>query len=315
MVPLLLLLAPGSQGASQVSTASSGPEPESYRISVDVDLVVLHATVRDRNGHLIPGLREEHFKVYEDGVLQSIRLFRNEDIPVTVGLVVDHSGSMRPKLSHVAAAIRTFVQASNPEDEMFVVNFNEHVTLGLPGPIRFTNRSSDIESAVLNAPVTGRTALYDAVAEALQHLQAGSREKKALVVISDGGDNASAHNLDQVLRMAGQSSSLVYTIGVFDPHDPDRNPRVLRRLARAAGGEALFPEEIGEVVGLCERVARDLRHQYTLGYLSTGATKPGVYRNIRVDARAKGMGRLVVRTRAGYITGGMPRPANNEEVP
>src|SRR6185295_2620966 len=154
------------------------------------------------------------------------------DSPVTVGLVIDHSGSMRPKLAEVIAGARTFARSSNPDDEMFVVNFNERVTLGLPGPIRFTNGTEELEPAIRRTPAAGMTALYDAVAKALQLVQTGSREKKVLVVISDGGDNASAHNLAKVLQLAGQSTALIYTVGVFEPEDQDRNPDVLRRLAQ-----------------------------------------------------------------------------------
>lgn len=291
-----------------------GAEPQAprpYRISVNVDLVVLHATVRDRKGRFVSDLRERDFEIYEDGVRQAIRLFRHEDIPVTVGLVVDHSGSMRPKLADVIAAARTFVRSSNQEDQMFVVNFNEKVTLGLPGAIRFTNRLDELEAAILKAPAAGQTALYDAVVEALERLQAGGREKKVLIVISDGGDNASAHRLAEVLKIAGQSSALVYTIGILDEEDPDRNPDVLRRLARATGGEAFLPGKLNEVVAICERIARDIRNQYTIAYAPTSAAEPGAYRSIRVAVRADGYGKLFVRARAGYIAA-EPGPITNE---
>ena len=286
--------------------------PRSYQLSVNVDLVVLHATVRDRKGQFASDLRAEHFEVYEDGVRQSIRLFRHEDTPVTVGLVIDHSGSMRRKLSEVLAAARIFVQSSNPEDEMFVVNFNENVSLGLPDAIRFTNRSNELEHAISRTPATGKTALYDAVVKARERLQAGSRDKKVLIVISDGGDNASASNLAQVLTIAERSATLVYAIGIFDKDDPDRNPNVLKRLARATGGEAFFPGQLSEVVAICERIARDIRHQYTIGYVSSNAAHPGAFRSIRVVAGATGKRKLLVRTRSGYIAAGESRPIEDE---
>jgi Ca-activated chloride channel family protein len=303
-LPLLLL----AGFAGNVEPQSPPP----YRISVNVDLVVLHATVRDRKGGFASNLREQDFAVYEDGVRQSMRLFRHEDIPVTVGLVVDHSGSMFHKLKDVIAAARTFVRSSNPEDQMFVVNFNEKVTVGLPRAIRFTNRPDELESAILRAPATGMTALYDALVEALERVQAGDRDKKVVIAISDGGDNASAHSLAEVLKVAERSSALVYTIGIFDDGDPDRNPDVLRRLARATGGEAFFPGQLSEVVEVCERIARDIRHQYTIGYVSASAAPPGAYRKIRVEAGAAGYGRLIVRARAGYIAGAPPGPFQNE---
>jgi Ca-activated chloride channel homolog len=227
-----------------------------------------------------------------------------------VGLVVDHSSTMRRKLAEVSTAARTFVRASNREDEMFVVNFNERVSLGLPGTIRFTNRTAELESAITSAPAGGQTALYDAIARALEELRAGNRDRKVLIVVSDGGDNASTRSLTQVMKLAGQSSAVIYTVGIFDEEDPDRNPGVLKRLAEATGGEAFLPKEFSDVVAICERIARDIRHQYTIGYVPNNPTRDGTYRAIRVLARGKAHDRLSVRTRTGYIAGGEPRLDN-----
>jgi VWFA-related protein len=294
----------GDQAPPAPPDRDSGP----LRISVDVALVVLHATVSDRQGGFVSDLGERDFEVYEDGVPQPIRLFSNEDIPVTVGLVVDHSTSMFPKLAEVTAAARAFVRSSNREDEMFVVNFNERVSLGLPGAIRFTDSTAELGNAIAATPTQGQTALYDAIAKGLEELKAGSRDKKVLIVVSDGGDNASAHKLAQVMELAGQSSAVIYTVGIFDESDQERNPGVLRRLARATGGEAFLPGQIGEVVAICERIARDIRHQYTLGYVPVNLTHDGAYRAIRVVARGKGRhDQLSVRTRTGYIASSEPR--------
>ena len=295
----LLLLVPSAGTVPQT--------PQDFQISINVDLVVLNASVRDRKGRLAPDLSEQNFEVYEDGVRQTIRLFRNEDIPVTVGLVVDHSGSMREKIADVIAAARTFVQSSSSEDQMFVVNFNEHVTPGLPDSVPFSDRPDELARAIANAPVSGMTALYDAVFDARRRLKAGTREKKVLIVISDGGDNASTHTLPDVLKMTGQSNALIYTIGIFDENDRDRNPAVLRSLAQASGGEAFFPHEFKEVVDICEAIAHDIRHQYTIGYISNVAARPGAFRTVRVAARGTGKEKLSVRTRSGYIAGGEPR--------
>ncbi len=306
-LPGLLLIVLAGYAGNQAPPARQDQESGSLRISVDVALVVLHATVSDRQGGFVSNLGEQDFEVYEDGVPQRIQLFRNEDIPVTVGLVVDHSTTMRPKLAEVAAAARTFVRSSNREDEVFVVNFNEIVSLGLPGTLRFTDSTAELENAITTAHTEGQTALYDAIAKALEELEAGSRDKKVLIVVSDGGDNASARSLAQVMNLAGKSSAVIYTVGVFDEDNPDRNPRVLRRLAQATGGEAFFPDQLSEVVAISERIARDIRHQYTIGYVPINLTRDGAYRAIRVVARAKGHGRLSVRTRTGYIAGGEPR--------
>lgn len=298
-LPLLLLC-----GLVRNAEPQSPPSSGDFKLSVSVDLVALQATVQTQKGSYVSDLREQDFEVYEDGVRQSIQVFRHEDVPVTAGLVIDHSGSMRPKLSQVTAAARTFVQSSNPDDQMFVVNFNEKATFGLPDATPFSDRPNDLAYAISSAPAKGMTALYDAIGLAEERLRAGKRERKVLIVISDGGDNASAHKLTEVLKSLGQSSALVYTIGIFDDADEDKNPAVLRHLAHATGGEAFFPRQLDEVVQICERIARDIRQQYTLGYVPSSPAKPDAWRAIRVVARAPGKGKLSVRTRTGYITGG-----------
>jgi VWFA-related protein len=311
-MPLLFLigLLVASGPRAQPPTADQDPEP--YRIKVNVDLVVLHPSVRDGKGGYASDLREQDFEVYEDGVRQVIRLFRHEDIPVTVGLVVDHSGSMQANLPSVIAAARTFVRSSNQEDEVFVVNFSEYVIFGLLGEIRFTSSLDELEAAILRAPARGRTVLYDAIARALVQSQAGSRDKKVLIVISDGADNASVLGLPELLGKAGRTNTLVYPIGIYDETDPDRNPRVLRQLARATGGEAFFPHEVTEVVAICSHIARDIRNQYTIGYVPANPPQPGASRSIRVVAAAKGYGKLFVRTRTSYIAAGDSLPAKDE---
>jgi VWFA-related protein len=293
-LPLLLVLA----GNAQLPV----PEADTYKLSVNVNLVVVDAAVRDRKGRSVSDLAERNFAIYEDGVRQSIRLFLHEDIPVAVGLVIDHSGSMRAKLPDVVAGARAFVRTSNPEDRLFVVNFNEKVTLGLSAALGFTNSSQQLEHAISTTPADGMTALYDGLTKALEHLRAGQRDKKVIVVISDGGDNASSHTLADVMKMAAQSRTMIYTIGVFEPEDPDKNPEVLRRLAAATGGEAFLPQQTSEVVATCERIAHDIRNQYTIGYVPSTA-RPGVYRTIRIVAGGTPDGKLSVRARAGYIAG------------
>jgi VWFA-related protein len=305
-LPVLLLIVVVGCAGQQAVPARPDSDLESFRISVDVALVVLHATVTDRQGGFVSNLGEQDFEVHEDGIAQQIRVFTNEDIPVTVGLVVDHSTSMRPKLAEVAAAARSFVQSSNPKDEMFVVNFNEHVTLGLPAAIRFTDSSAKLESAIGAARSGGLTALYDAIAEALEELQAGSRDKKVLIVVSDGGDNASKRSLAEVMTLARKSNAVIYTIGLFDEEDQEQNRGVLKRLAQATGGEGFVPDRLSEVVAISERIAGDIRHQYTIGYVPINRSRDGSYRSIRLLARGKGH-RLAVRTRSGYIAGGEPR--------
>ena len=188
-----LIVLPGNARPQESSPSQTRPD-DSFTISVSVDMVVLHATVRDRRGILVSGLGKDDFQVYEDGVLQQIESFSHEDIPVTVGLVVDNSGSMRPKRSEVIAASLAFARSSNAEDQIFVVSFNEKVSFGLPADTPFTDKVDQLESALSKTAADGQTALYDAVAAALDHLKKGDRDKKVLIVISDGGDNASKCN-------------------------------------------------------------------------------------------------------------------------
>jgi Ca-activated chloride channel homolog len=302
----LSLTLPVVNAGHQAPTPVQDPSAGSFRIAVDVPLVVLHATVTDRQGSLVGNLREQDFQIYENGVAQRIQLFKNEDVPVAVGLVIDHSTSMGPKLVEVTAAARAFVRSSNREDQIFVVNFNEIASLGLPRSIRFTDSTAELEYAISGQSARGQTALYDAIAKALEQLETASWEKKALIVVSDGGDNASRRKLDEVMKLAERSSAVIYTIGVFDQSDEDRNPGVLNHLARATGGEAFLPGQLDDVVANCERIARDIRHQYIIGYTPSNPAPDGSYRSIRAVVRTKGQGRLSVRTRTGYIAGGEP---------
>jgi VWFA-related protein len=274
---------------------------DEYTIRVDVDVVVLHATAQDRNNILVSGLDKDNFQVYEDGVLQPIKYFSHEDIPVTVGLVVDDSGSMGPERRDVIAPALAFARSSNPQDQMFVVYFNEKVSFGLPGDIAFTDQVAQLQAALSRVAADGETALYDAIAVALEYLKTGKRDKKVLIVVSDGGDNASKHKLAEIATMVGQPGPIIYTIGIFDDQDPDRNPGVLKRLAKGTGGQAFLPESLRDVVPICEQIARDIRNQYTLAYVPTNQKRNGKYRVVQVKASSPGRGRLSVRTRAGYF--------------
>jgi VWFA-related protein len=263
-------------------------------------MVILSATVLDRHNALVPGLGENDFQIYEDRVLQQIKQFSREDVPITAGILVDNSGSMGPKRDNVIAAALAFVRSSNSQDQMFVINFNDHVSFGLPADMPFTDRKAQLEQALSRMETIGQTSLYDGIAVALDHLKLGARDKKVLILISDGGDNASKHTLAQVIAMAKQSTAIIYAIGIFDEQDGDQNPSVLRKFAKETGGEAYFPESSAEIASICEEIARDIRHQYTLAYVPTIARQDGTYRSIQVKASAPGHGQLSVRTRAGY---------------
>jgi Ca-activated chloride channel family protein len=275
------------------------PPPNSIRMTVG--LVVLHATTENKKGVSVSGLDKNNFEVFEDGVAQRIETFSHEDVPVTVGLVVDGSGSMRPKHNDVLSAAQTFALASNVSDEMFVVNFNERVSFGLPDDVPFTSKPAILQQALAQSPISGQTALYDAMAASLNQLKRGTRDKKVLIVISDGGDNASSRsNLKQILTLAVESNAVIYTIGLFDETDLDKNPGALKQIAHATGGEFFQPETIREVVPLCAQIARDIRNQYTIAYTPTNAAQDGAFRAIQVRAKSSGHDHLVVRTRPGY---------------
>ena len=311
---LLLLVGFPKDAEPQASPLIDAGSAMPYRISVDVNLVLLRASVYDRQHRFYPALVERDFAVYEDGVKQAIQVFRYEDAPVTVGLVVDHSGSMRPKMTEVIAAAQTLVRSSSLEDQMFVVNFNDAVKFGLPAESKLTNNADKLAAAISNTPTGGKTAFYDAMLKARDRLNEGSQDKKVLIVISDGGDNASTHSLVDVLTSVEQSGALVYAIGIFDQDDPDESPAVLRRLAHVTGGEAFFPRQLNEVVGICQRIAHDIRSQYTIGYVSSNVAAPGAYRTVRLVARDGGKRKLSVRTRAGYIAAVRSSPAKSEEA-
>jgi Ca-activated chloride channel homolog len=296
----------GRQEPAAPSAAASGPT-----ISVNVDLVLLRATVTNRKGGLVSGLQKQDFQVYEDGRPQTITSFQHEDVPVCIGLVIDNSGSMKRKRADVAAAALAFVRSSNPQDELFVVNFNEHVTFGLREMKRFSADPSELVEALMGEPAAGKTALYDAIEAGYLRLQKATRKKKVLIVVSDGGDNASKHTLDEVLVDAARSDAMIFTIGLFDDYDKDRNPGVLRRIARATGGEAFFPAEPGAAVRICREIAQDIRNQYTIGYTPAVQNSDGGYRKIRLNVAGHPGENLRVRARDGYIAS----PARNSKKP
>ncbi len=270
-------------------------------ISVKTELVLLSVKVTDAHGTFVSGLSQQNFRVYEDGRLQKVAFFQQEDAPVSVGLVVDHSRSMGPKLPEVAAAVSDFARSSNPQDEMFVVDFNDDVSIEPLGGKPFTNDPNELEKAVAGVSAQGRTALYDAVSVGLHHLQLAHWARKALIVVSDGGDNASHQKYSQVLALARQSQVLIYSIVLVDPNqEQDANPGLLRRLCKETGGVAYFPGKGESVANASADIARDLRERYTLGYEPRNMNRAGTYRKIEVKVDAPGHGRLRVRTRRGY---------------
>jgi VWFA-related protein len=280
------------------------PQEPSFR-SASAELVVLPVLVTDKQGKFITDFTRDRFVVFDNGRPVPITLFTNEDTPVTIGLVIDASTSMRPKMAEVLAASLAFARSSNPDDEVFALRFNDDVE-ELPAH-RFL-LASDIgalEAAVAGVVPDGRTALYDALLAGLDRLAAGSRARKALVVVSDGGDNASTATRDQVLARARTSNAAIYTIGLFDEMDEDRNPRVLKLLATETGGERFLPTSSGELLKACQRIAREIRSGYTIGY--EPPDRDGAFHRVRVALQPAARN-LTIRTRPGYFAAGPSRP-------
>ncbi len=271
-----------------------------YTLSVDVDLVVFNVTVLDNDGRPVTGLTANNFRVYEDGREEKIKIFQPEDTPATVGLVIDNSGSMANKRNDVVTAALAFVSASHPEDEMFIVNFNSKPWLGLPPSLSFTSDRSELRATLTETRAEGTTALYDALRLSLNHLKDGTRQRKALVLLSDGGDNASRVSLDDVLRMAQQSSATIYCIGIYDPYQKDRNPSVLKKIAKVTGGESYFPNTLADLHSIWPRIAGSIRGQYTIGYVSSNSARDGSFRNVKITATNKRGKTVEVRSRPGY---------------
>ncbi|HYW47442.1 MAG TPA: VWA domain-containing protein [Bryobacteraceae bacterium] len=275
-------------------------DDQDFVIRSEVRLVLLDVSVTDRNGGFVPGLTKDNFRVFENGALQAITVFAKEDLPVTVGIVVDESWSMTPKRGDVISAAETFIEESNPRDEIFVLNFNETVKPGLPKPLLFSDDLEQLRSALYRGIPQGRTALNDAVIDGLKQLEMGRRDKKALMVISDGGDNASRHTRREMSEMVERSIATIYTIGLSEADDPDRNPGILKHMAGVSGGQAYFPASPPEIVAACRGIARDIRTRYTIGYLPPASNGAGPLRHIHVGVSAPGRARLTARTRTRY---------------
>jgi len=280
----------------------NAPENKQGRIALNVNLVVLHTSVLDDRGKFVDGLTEENFRVYEDKVEQKLSVFKREDIPVSMGLVIDNSGSMRDKRPRVNEAALTLVQSSNPQDEAFVVNFNDDFYLDLDKD--FSNSVPELKEALERIDARGSTALYDAIIGSLDHLKKGSKEKKVLLIVTDGEDNTSRNNLEKTVREIQKTDTVIYTIGLLGQENKKSAKtakRALTEIAQASGGVAFFPENVEDVHAICEQVAHDIRHQYTLAYYPSTSARDGSFRSVHVDViPPRGHGKLVARTRNGY---------------
>jgi Ca-activated chloride channel family protein len=275
-------------------------------IKVDVNLVVLHTTVLDDRGKFAEGLKQENFRVLEDKVEQKLAVFKREDVPVSMGLVIDNSGSMRDKRPRVNEAAVTLVQSSNPQDEAFVVNFNDDFYLDLDKD--FSSSVPELKEALERIDSRGSTALYDAVIGSLDHLKKAHKDKRVLLVVTDGEDNTSHNSLDKAIKEVQKTDTVIYTIGLLSEESKKNSKRAkkaLEQLAQASGGLAFFPENVDDVHNICEQVARDVRNQYTLAYYPTNTKRDGTFRTVQVEViPPRGRGKLIPRTRNGYYAPG-----------
>ena len=268
----------------------------------DVDEVMLHATVIDDKQRIVTNLDRGAFSVFEDGKPQQIISFHHIDIPVDMGIVIDNSGSMREKRSKVNQAALNLVRSSNPKDEVFVVNFNDEQYLDQD----FTNNLLKLKEALEKIDARGGTALYDAVVASAGHMKENGRlEKKVLFVVTDGEDNASSETLEQAIKqLQTENSPSIYAIGILgDEEHPKRAKKALEILAQRTGGIAFFPKTLDEVDAISRTIANDIRNQYAIGYKPTTPKGAGGFRQVRVEAKAKGHSKLVVRTKSGYYAG------------
>jgi Ca-activated chloride channel family protein len=275
-------------------------DQESFRIIHTVELVVLDVSVRNHQGAYVTDLSKEAFAVWVDGKPQKVSQFSAVDAPVTIGLVVDNSGSMRFKRTEVVLAGMSFAKESNRLDEFFVVNFNNKVTLGLPPDLPFTDQLQAIRKALYLGDAAGQTALYDAIGVGVKHLELGHHEKSTLIVVSDGGDNVSVLRQRQIMNLVERTRATIYTIGLGDPEDRDLRPAMLKKFAKVSGGEYFQPAELNDVTDVLRKIAKDVRSRYCIAFTPSTVGGSRTSHRIQVTATSPDGSKLEVHTRTSY---------------
>jgi VWFA-related protein len=296
--------------------AAQTPPPaqdETANFTLDTKLVALYVSVIDKNGKMVTNLQQSAFKVFEDNVEQPLKIFNREDVPVSMGIIIDNSGSMREKRPKVAAAALELVKESNPQDEVFIVDFNDVAYLDAP----FTNNIKKLEQVLDKIDTRGGTAMRDAISMSIDYAkESGKKNKKVLLVITDGNDNTSNETLEQLERKARQSEVLIYCIGLLNDEEP-REARAAKRalndLATASGGLSYYPKSLSEVETITPQIAHEIRNQYILAYSPTNQVLDGKFRAIRVTVKAPG--NPTVRTRNGYFATAAPAPKAKQSGP
>ena len=298
-----------SKPALDTVTSGTSSGQEGYKIGVTVDLVLTYTTVFDKAGRFVSGLRQDDFKVYEDGVQQTILSFSQEDVPVSMGILLDLSGSMRGKIEQVNKAALAFITASNPQDQVFLIGFNEDVELLQD----FTNDIDEITDALENTAVMGSTAIYDAVYLGVQKAHTGTKAKKAIVLITDGVDKESFYTLDELVSKVQESDVQVYTVGFLDPIKkkglfsswsksvPEKARDALTRISEETGGKAFFPDQVGQIHTIVSEIAHELRNQYSIGYFSSNGARDGSFRRVKIEIAGPSAEGNRLRYRRGYF--------------
>jgi len=308
LICLFTFISTATSYAEEPAREKSGSQ-RPFRIGVSVDLVVVYASVFDKNNRFIAGLDQDSFRIYEDGVEQQISSFSQEDVSVSMGLILDLSGSMRGKMEQVKNAALTFIRAGNSEDQFFVIGFNDEVELLQD----YTSDADELRDALENTIVAGKTHLYDAVYLGVQKAQSGARPKKAVVVITDGEDDTSFYKLNEVISSIRESDVQVFCVG-FLTEAPSKN-RISRwsnskakkvydalvSISEETGGKAFFPQHLSEIHGITSEIARELRSQYSIGYSSSNQARDGSFRKIKVELAGKKSQETNIRYRKGYF--------------
>jgi Ca-activated chloride channel family protein len=294
LAPLFIL---GQAPRPQEPKAES-PDAGETIFSSETRLVPLNVTVTDKAGHLVTNLPQNAFTVFENGVSQQIKLFKREDVPVSLGLIIDNSGSMREKRTGVESAALALVKDSNKQDEVFIINFNDEVYIDAD----FTSDITKMEQGLTKIDSRGGTAMRDAIRLSVEHLKEGAkRDKKVILVVTDGNDNASVVSLETLTRLAQQDDVLIYAIGLLtdeEKREAKKARRALEILAESTGGQVFYPKDVSEVERIAHQVAHDIRNQYTIAYTPSNVALDGTYRQIKVAVKASG--NPVARTRSGY---------------
>jgi Ca-activated chloride channel family protein len=290
------------------SPQESQQRQKGFTIGVNVDLVVMHTSVYDKNGRFVGGLKQDNFKLYEDGVEQKISSFSQEDVPVSMGILLDLSGSMRNKIDQVNKAALAFIRASNPQDQVFLIGFNDQVELLQD----YTSDIDEVADSLDNIVVTGGTALYDAIYLGVQKAHTGIKPKKAIIVITDGEDRDSYYKLDELVAKVQESDVQVFCVGFLNPVPdkglfghwsksiPEKAHDALQRIAEETGGKAFFPQKLVEINPIVAEIAHDLRNQYSIGYISSNSARDGTYRRVKIVLDGAGTTNNHLRYRRGY---------------